>query len=44
MTRLLRQFERNVGLELLQTIKAYLEEDKMHLEVVFLVAMVTVAR
>jgi uncharacterized membrane protein (DUF373 family) len=33
-----------IGLELLETIKAYLEQDKVHVEVVFLVAMVAVAR
>lgn len=33
-----------IGLELLETIKAYLENDKIHLEVVFLVAMVAVTR
>ena len=33
-----------IGLELLETIKAYLAEDKMHVEVVFLVAMVAMAR
>lgn len=33
-----------IGLELLETIKAYLEQDKVHVEVVFLVAMVAIAR
>jgi len=33
-----------IGLELLETIKAYLEQDQVHVEVVFLVAMVAVAR
>jgi uncharacterized membrane protein (DUF373 family) len=33
-----------IGLELLETIKAYLEQDKVHVEIVFLVAMVAVAR
>ena len=33
-----------IGLELLETVKAYLEEDIVHAEVVFLVAMVAVAR
>jgi uncharacterized membrane protein (DUF373 family) len=33
-----------IGLELLETIKAYLAEDTVHVEVVFLVAMVAVAR
>jgi uncharacterized membrane protein (DUF373 family) len=33
-----------IGLELLETIKAYLKEDKMHVEVVFLVAMVAISR
>lgn len=33
-----------IGLELLQTIKVYLEEDRVHAEVVFLVALVAVAR
>lgn len=33
-----------IGLELLETIKAYLREDKLHVEIVFLVAMVAVAR
>ena len=33
-----------IGLELLETIKAYLEEDMVHAEVVFLVAMVAIAR
>ena len=33
-----------IGLELLETIKAYLDEDKVHVEVVFLVAMVAIAR
>lgn len=33
-----------IGLELLETIKAYLEEDRVHAEVVFLVAIVAVSR
>ena len=33
-----------IGLELLESIKAYLEEDKVHAEVVFLVAIVAVSR
>jgi uncharacterized membrane protein (DUF373 family) len=33
-----------ISLELLETIKAYLEQDKVHVEIVFLVAMVAVAR
>ena len=33
-----------IGLELLETIKAYLEKDTIHAEVVFLVAMVAIAR
>jgi len=33
-----------IGLELLETIKAYLEEDRIHAEVVFLVALVAVSR
>jgi uncharacterized membrane protein (DUF373 family) len=33
-----------IGLELLESIKAYLQQDKVHVEVVFLVAMVAVAR
>ena len=33
-----------IGLELLETLKAYLEEDKIHAEVVFLVALVAVSR
>ena len=33
-----------IGLELLETIKAYIEEDKVHAEVVLLVALVAVAR
>jgi uncharacterized membrane protein (DUF373 family) len=33
-----------IGLELLEAIKATLEEDSIHAEVVFLVAMVAVAR
>jgi uncharacterized membrane protein (DUF373 family) len=33
-----------IGLELLETLKAYLDEDKFHVEVVFLVAMVAIAR
>lgn len=33
-----------IGLELLETIKAYLVEDRVHAEVVFLVAIVAVSR
>jgi uncharacterized membrane protein (DUF373 family) len=33
-----------IGLELLETIKAYLSEDRVHAEVVFLVALVAVSR
>ena len=33
-----------IGLELLETIKTYLEEDRVHAEVVFLVALVAVSR
>ena len=33
-----------IGLELLESIKAYLDQDKVHVEVVFLVAMVAIAR
>jgi uncharacterized membrane protein (DUF373 family) len=33
-----------IGIELAETIYAYLEEEKIHVEVVFLVAMVAVAR
>jgi len=33
-----------IGLELLETIKAYLQEDRVHAEVVFLVAIVAVSR
>jgi uncharacterized membrane protein (DUF373 family) len=33
-----------IGLELLETIKAYLEEDRVHAEIVFLVALVAVSR
>ncbi len=33
-----------IGLELLETIKAYLEESRVHAEVVFLVAIVAVCR
>jgi uncharacterized membrane protein (DUF373 family) len=33
-----------IGLELLETMKSYLEEDKVHAEVVFLVALVAVSR
>jgi uncharacterized membrane protein (DUF373 family) len=33
-----------IGLELLESIKAYLQEDKIHAEVVFLVAVVAVSR
>ena len=33
-----------IGLELLESIKAYLQEDRIHAEVVFLVALVAVSR
>ncbi len=33
-----------IGVELLETIKAYLEEERVHAEVVFLVAIVAVSR
>ncbi len=33
-----------IGLELLESIKVYLEEDRVHAEVVFLVAIVAVSR
>lgn len=33
-----------IGLELLETIKAYMEEDRVHAEVVFLVGIVAVSR
>jgi uncharacterized membrane protein (DUF373 family) len=33
-----------IGVELLETIKAYLREDRVHAEVVFLVALVAVSR
>jgi len=33
-----------IGLELIETIKAYLEEDRVHAEIVFLVALVAVSR
>lgn len=33
-----------IGLELLESIKAYLENDRVHAEVVFLVAIVAVSR
>lgn len=33
-----------IGLELLETIKAYLLHDQFHLEVVFIVAMIAIAR
>lgn len=33
-----------IGLELLETIKAYFDENRVHAEVVFLVAMVAVTR
>lgn len=33
-----------IGMELLETIKAYLEKDKIHVEVVFLVALIAVSR
>lgn len=33
-----------IGLELLETIKAYIERDKIHVEVVFLVALIAISR
>ena len=33
-----------IGIELLESIKAYLEEDRVHAEIVFLVAIVAVSR
>ena len=33
-----------IGLELLETIKTYLTNDQIHVEIVFLVAMIAVAR
>jgi len=33
-----------LGLELLETIKTYLDDNKLHVEVVFLVALVAIAR
>jgi uncharacterized membrane protein (DUF373 family) len=33
-----------IGLELIETIKAYLEDDRVHAEVVFLVALVAMCR
>jgi uncharacterized membrane protein (DUF373 family) len=33
-----------IGLELLETIRAYLQEDRVHVEVVLLVALVAVSR
>ena len=33
-----------IGLELMESVKAFLEEDKIHAEIVFLVAIVAVAR
>ena len=33
-----------IGLELLESIRAYLDDDTLHVEVVFLVAMIAVAR
>jgi len=33
-----------IGLELLETIKTYLTKDQLHVEIVFLVAMIAVAR
>ena len=33
-----------IGLELLETVRAYLQENEVHAEIVFLVAMVAVAR
>jgi uncharacterized membrane protein (DUF373 family) len=33
-----------IGLELLETIRTYLKEDQIHVEVVFLVAMIAISR
>ena len=33
-----------IGLELIETIKTYLEDNRIHVEVVFLVAMIAIAR
>ena len=33
-----------IGLELLETIKTYITKDQVHVEVVFLVAMIAIAR
>ena len=33
-----------IGLELIDTIKSYLTEERMHVEIVFLVAMIAIAR
>ncbi len=33
-----------IGLELIETMKAYLHDNKLHVEIVFLVAMIAVAR
>jgi uncharacterized membrane protein (DUF373 family) len=33
-----------IGFELLETIKMYLSEEKIHVEIVFLVAMIAIAR
>jgi uncharacterized membrane protein (DUF373 family) len=33
-----------IGLELLHTIKTYLSEESIHVEIVFLVAMIAIAR
>ena len=33
-----------IGLELLESIKVYLSEEKVHVEIVFLVAMIAIAR
>jgi len=33
-----------IGLELLDTIKSYMTEERMHVEIVFLVAMIAIAR
>ena len=33
-----------IGLELLETIKTYISKDQIHVEIVFLVAMIAVAR
>ena len=33
-----------IGLELIDTIKSYMTEERMHVEIVFLVAMIAIAR